>query len=100
MFEMSKNNPQPLHNTYTCQTYIKMSFGAKLDILTFITNIFIFNNFGCQQAEMLRCPKTYMRSHQPIPLLSWKGKCGEGSHKTYTVVIEYSTSMDIEAFGF
>jgi hypothetical protein len=45
---MSKNNPQVIHNAYTCQTCIKMSFGVKLDILAFIPHIFILDNFDCQ----------------------------------------------------
>jgi hypothetical protein len=52
MFEMSINNPQALHNAYTYQTCIKMSFSAKLDILAFIPHIFILDNFGCQQHSL------------------------------------------------
>jgi hypothetical protein len=49
---MSRNNPQVLHNAYTCQTCIKMSFSAILDILAFIPHIFILDNFGCQHLQL------------------------------------------------
>jgi hypothetical protein len=50
---MSRNNTQVMHNVYTCQTCIKMSLDAKLDILAFIPHIFILDNFGCQQLRLI-----------------------------------------------